>query len=269
MALLVLVVGRWCWCLALHDAACWFHCCCCSFASPLEHCNEQGRAEARHVWALLQLLLVVCQGGRGSLGCPRLEGPFAVLLLLLLLVAPQGQPVHRRRATSQPCSGCCTLQSCEERRGLASFEVPFAYREAGGCPGWEREGGACMAQSGRIPGLPAQPRHQAGACCHYMPPVAAMPCSHHSGPPTPRRAGERKQALVKVRVCPTHAYQLNYRKHKVGCLCGRRCAPLLRLATFVDRSQRVHAVVTPALSDAAWQRKRGPALQSKDRCGLS
>ncbi|PSC75724.1 FRA10AC1 like [Micractinium conductrix] len=50
----------------------------------------------------------------------------------------------------------CGATSCEERRGLASFEVPFAYREA----------------------------------------------------------GERKQALVKVRVCPTHAYQLNYRKHK-------------------------------------------------------
>jgi hypothetical protein len=47
-------------------------------------------------------------------------------------------------------------QGCEERRGLASFEVPFSYQEA----------------------------------------------------------GERKQALVKVRVCPTHAYQLNYRKHK-------------------------------------------------------
>ncbi|EFN56799.1 hypothetical protein CHLNCDRAFT_22127 [Chlorella variabilis] len=50
----------------------------------------------------------------------------------------------------------CGAQGCEERRGLASFEVPFAYQEA----------------------------------------------------------GERKQALVKLRVCPTHAHQLNYRKQR-------------------------------------------------------
>lgn len=50
----------------------------------------------------------------------------------------------------------CGATGCEERRGLASFEVPFAYQEA----------------------------------------------------------GERKQALVKLRLCPTHAYQLNYRKHQ-------------------------------------------------------
>ncbi|KAL4444099.1 hypothetical protein ABPG75_011836 [Micractinium tetrahymenae] len=51
---------------------------------------------------------------------------------------------------------CCGATGCEERRGLASFEVPFAYQEA----------------------------------------------------------GERRQALVKVRLCPTHAYQLNYRKQQ-------------------------------------------------------
>lgn len=50
----------------------------------------------------------------------------------------------------------CGAKGCGERRGLASFEVPFSYVEA----------------------------------------------------------GERKQALVKVRVCPTHAYQLNYRKQQ-------------------------------------------------------
>ncbi|KAL4419431.1 hypothetical protein ABPG77_006358 [Micractinium sp. CCAP 211/92] len=50
----------------------------------------------------------------------------------------------------------CGATGCEERRGLASFEVPFAYQEA----------------------------------------------------------GERKQALVKLRLCPTHAYQLNYRKQR-------------------------------------------------------
>jgi protein FRA10AC1 len=50
----------------------------------------------------------------------------------------------------------CGTRGCEERRGLASFEVPFGYIEA----------------------------------------------------------GEKKQALVKVRLCPEHAYQLNYKKNK-------------------------------------------------------
>jgi hypothetical protein len=50
----------------------------------------------------------------------------------------------------------CGARGCVERRGLGSFEVPFAYTEA----------------------------------------------------------GERKRALVKVRLCPDHAYQLNYRKNE-------------------------------------------------------
>lgn len=50
----------------------------------------------------------------------------------------------------------CGSRGCEEQRGLASFEVPFGYIEA----------------------------------------------------------GEKKQALVKVRLCPEHAYQLNYNKNR-------------------------------------------------------
>jgi len=50
----------------------------------------------------------------------------------------------------------CGTRGCEERRGLASFEVPFGYVEA----------------------------------------------------------EQKKQALVKVRLCPQHAYQLNCKKNK-------------------------------------------------------
>jgi len=50
----------------------------------------------------------------------------------------------------------CGTRGCEERRGLASFEVPFGYVEA----------------------------------------------------------EQKKQALVKVRLCPEHAYQLNYKKNR-------------------------------------------------------
>ncbi|BDA50345.1 Protein FRA10AC1 homolog [Coccomyxa sp. Obi] len=50
----------------------------------------------------------------------------------------------------------CGARGCSETRGLATFEVPFGYQEA----------------------------------------------------------GEKKQALVKVRVCPEHAQQLNFRKNR-------------------------------------------------------
>jgi protein FRA10AC1 len=50
----------------------------------------------------------------------------------------------------------CGTRGCEEKRGLASFEVPFGYVEV----------------------------------------------------------DEKKQALVKVRLCPEHAYQLNYKKNR-------------------------------------------------------
>lgn len=72
----------------------------------------------------------------------------------------EGKVGLRWRTQSEVVSGkgqfSCGARGCEERRGLASFEVPFGYEEA----------------------------------------------------------GERKQALVKVRVCPEHAYQLNYRKNR-------------------------------------------------------
>lgn len=38
-------------------------------------------------------------------------------------------PMHARCQCMLRC--LYMLQDCEERRGLASFEVPFAYQEAG------------------------------------------------------------------------------------------------------------------------------------------
>lgn len=72
----------------------------------------------------------------------------------------EGQVGLRWRTQREVVAGrgqfTCGTRGCEERRGLASFEVPFGYEEA----------------------------------------------------------GQRKQALVKVRLCPEHAYQLNYKKNR-------------------------------------------------------
>ncbi|EIE22911.1 hypothetical protein COCSUDRAFT_8481, partial [Coccomyxa subellipsoidea C-169] len=68
----------------------------------------------------------------------------------------EGKVGMRWRSEKEVISGkgqfSCSARGCSESRGLATFEVPFGYEEA----------------------------------------------------------GEKKQALVKVRVCPEHAQQLNY-----------------------------------------------------------
>ncbi|KAK9803030.1 hypothetical protein WJX72_007239 [[Myrmecia] bisecta] len=72
----------------------------------------------------------------------------------------EGKVGMRWRSEAEVIAGkgqfICGAKGCDERRGLASYEVNFGYSEA----------------------------------------------------------GEQKQALVKLRVCPEHAMQLNYRKNK-------------------------------------------------------
>lgn len=70
-----------------------------------------GRVLAGGAWWLDQLVLRG-KGASWELECDRV-------------------PMHAPIYIYMRAYACSGLQDCEERRGLASFEVPFAYQEAG------------------------------------------------------------------------------------------------------------------------------------------